>query len=309
MVWKIVFDGKVDFIKKKRKVIGETDANILFDDGSKYFKRNKLNNLVSNEWLKFQKSWFIFNPESRLNDVVKHPATFPSEMAADFIRFFTKEGATVLDPMVGTGSTVVGAVLSGRNGIGIELQEKYANVASKRLSFLSKQTSLVGHKEVSARIYNGDARDVDKMGINDVDFVITSPPYWDMLREKGAETQKERKMDKMDTCYSDDSNDVGNISDYDSFVETVCSIYEGIGNIMKSNAYLTIVVKNVKKGGVLYPLAWDIARRLSNGSKKVFTLKDEKIWCQDNIRLAPFGYGNAWVSNTVHHYCLNFQKR
>jgi hypothetical protein len=38
------------------------------------------------------------------------------------------------------------------------------------------------------------------------------------------------------------------------------------------------------------------------------TLKDERIWCQDNLRLAPYGMGNAWVSNTMHHYCLNFRK-
>jgi len=53
----------------------------------------------------------------------------------------------------------------------------------------------------------------------------------------------------------------------------------------------------VKKKGVLYPLAWDLAHRLS----QTYTLKDEKIWCQDNQRLNPYGMGNAWVSNTFHH--------
>ena len=71
-----------------------------------------------------------------------------------------------------------------------------------------------------------------------------------------------------------------------------------------AKAYLTIIVKNVKKGGKLYPLAWDLAARLG----KVYDLKDERIWCQDNQRLAPFAMGKAWVSNTMHHYCLNFRK-
>ena len=30
-------------------------------------------------------------------------------------------------------------------------------------------------------------------------------------------------------------------------------------------------------------------------------------WCIDNQRLAPYGMGNAWVSNTFHHYCLQFR--
>jgi len=60
----------------------------------------------------------------------------------------------------------------------------------------------------------------------------------------------------------------------------------------------------VKKGGTIYPLAWDLGR----GIGRFLTLKDEKIWCQDNQKLAPYGMGNAWVSNTMHHYCLNFRK-
>lgn len=67
---------------------------------------------------------------------------------------------------------------------------------------------------------------------------------------------------------------------------------------------MTVIVKNVKKNGEMYPLAWDLARGLS----RFLQLKDEKIWCQDNQTLAPYGMGHAWVSNTMHHYCLNFRK-
>jgi len=80
-------------------------------------------------------------------------------------------------------------------------------------------------------------------------------------------------------------------------------IYIQMKPFLKPRAYITIIVKNVKKGGKMYPLAWDLARRLDG----TYTLKDEKIWCQDNIRLFPYGMGNAWVSNTFHHYCLQFR--
>ena len=42
-----------------------------------------------------------------------------------------------------------------------------------------------------------------------------------------------------------------------------------------------MIVKNVKKGGKIYPLAWDLARRLS----AIYALKDERIWLQDNVML------------------------
>src|SRR3970040_1012030 len=92
---------------------------------------NKLNHLDPKSWLKFQKSWFIHNPPPRKKGVLVHPAKFPETMAQEFIEFFTKEGETVLDPMAGTGSTLVAALRSGRNSFGIELNPKYAEIAKQ----------------------------------------------------------------------------------------------------------------------------------------------------------------------------------
>ena len=103
--------------------------------------------------------------------------------------------------------------------------------------------------------------------------------------------------------YSDDPNDLGNIDDYEDFMDRLGGIYKALKPLLRPRAYLTIIVKKVKKGGRIYPLAWDLARTLG----ETYTLKDEKIWCQDDIRLAPYGLGNAWVSNTFHHYCLQFR--
>ena len=67
---------------------------------------------------------------------------------------------------------------------------------------------------------------------------------------------------------------------------------------------MTIVVKNIKKQGSNYPFAWDLAERLM----KKMVLLPESFWLQDDISIAPYGYGNTFVSNTFHQYCLSFQK-
>jgi hypothetical protein len=121
---------------------------------------------------------------------------------------------------------------------------------------------------------------------------------------RGAETQKKRRENGLDVFYSDDPRDLGNMADYEQFLDSLCRIYESLYPLLRNKAYLTIIVKNVKKGGKIYPLAWDLAKRLG----QTYTLKDERIWAQDNQRLAPFGLGSAWVSNTFHHYCLQFRK-
>ena len=269
--------------------------------------KNRLNNLEPKAWLKFQKSWFVHNPPPRKKGVLRHPAKFPETLAQEFIEFFTQEGQFVLDPMVGTGSTLVAALNAGRHSYGIELNPTYADIA-KQVVYEERQKLRQAADPLIAEVIEGNAADLDKFiqeyDIPPIDYVITSPPYWDMLHARGAQTQKQRRSDtNLDVFYSDDPNDLGNIHDYDEFVERLAGIYEGLKPFLRERAYLTIIVKNVKKGGKIYPLAWDLGWRLG----KTYTLKDEKIWCQDNQRLAPYGMGNAWVSNTFHHYCLQFR--
>ncbi|MGC8857258.1 MAG: DNA methyltransferase, partial [Anaerolineae bacterium] len=265
---------------------------------------NKLNDLDAKSWLKFQKSWFVHNPPPRKKGVLVHPAKFPETLAQEFIEFFTKRGQTVLDPMVGTGSTLVAALRAGRHGFGIELNPKYAQIAQQ---MVAEEREALGEAAAGLRseVIVGDAARLATYDLPLIDYVLTSPPYWDMLRARGAETQRKRRSTSgLDVTYSDDPNDLGNISDYEVFLERLVTIYVGLNPFLREKAYLTIIVKNVKKGGKVYPLAWDLARELG----KKYTLKDEKIWCQDNQRLAPFGFGSAWVSNTFHHYCLQFRK-
>jgi DNA modification methylase len=264
---------------------------------------NKLNDLDPKSWLKFQKSWFIHNPPPRKKGVLVHPAKFPETMAQEFIEFFTKKGQNVLDPMAGTGSTLVAALRAGRNSYGIELNPRYAEIAS---TIIGEERSRLGAEAggLTAQLFNGDAAEVLEFPLPAIDYVLTSPPYWDMLHARGGETQRKRRGSQdLDVIYSDHPNDLGNIEDYERFLETLVGIYAGLKPVLSPRAYLTIIVKNVKKGGRIYPLAWDIGRELG----KTFALKDERIWMQDNQRLAPYGMGSAWVSNTFHHYCLQFR--
>jgi len=266
-------------------------------------RQNRLNDLDPKTWLKFQKSWFIHNPPPRKKGVLVHPAKFPETMAQEFIEFFTKRGECVLDPMAGTGSTLVAALRAGRHSYGIELNPKYAEIARQIIA--EERTALGASVEgLTSNVITGDASHALDFGLSTFDFVLTSPPYWDMLHARGAQTQKKRRTaSELDVFYSDDPNDLGNVHDYEEFLARLVAIYQGLKPLLREKAYLTIIVKNIKKGGKIYPLAWDLAHELG----KVYTLKDEKIWAQNNQRLAPYGMNSAWVSNTFHHYCLQFR--
>ena len=63
----------------------------------------------------------------------KHPATFPEKLARDHILSWSNEGDTVLDPFCGSGTTAKMAKHNGRQFIGIEIEEKYCEIAARRL--------------------------------------------------------------------------------------------------------------------------------------------------------------------------------
>lgn len=259
--------------------------------------KNKLNELTGKEWILFTKSWFVFNAlpsdlkeerevTPRTDD---HPATFSPTMVSNFIRFFTKEGQTILDPFVGIGSTLVACDRTNRKGIGIELNPKYAEIAKLR----TKQQVVIG-----------DAQEIGQMNLPPINYCISSPPYWNVLQRSTKDFRKRRLANELDVQYSESMSDIGNIANYEEFLEVLVNIYRQIYDVLCDKGYITIIVKNVKKQGKLYPLAWDLARLLSD----LYVLKDERIWIQDRTRLAPYGYPYAWASNILHHYCLILRK-
>jgi DNA modification methylase len=269
--------------------------------------KNRLNALDSKAWLKFQKSWFVHNPPPRRKETLRHPAKFPETLAQEFIEFFTQPGQVVLDPMAGSGSALVAALRCGRHSYGVELNPAYVEIARE---VIAGERAALGDVAgpLTAEVLNGNAADLPRLAaaaaLPPFDYVLTSPPYWDMLHARGAQTQRQRRAaPELDVFYSQDPADLGNIHEYDLFLERLAQIYASLKPLLRPRAYLTIIVKNVKKSGKIYPLAWDLGRRLA----ETYRLKDERIWCQDNQRLAPYGLGNAWVSNTFHHYCLQFR--
>jgi len=242
------------------------------------------------------KNWFILKPKPRTKDEILHPAKYPEDLVELYLDEFTQPGDTVFDPMSGTGTTQVSSLQMGRNAYGIELSELFHGIATKRCESISSNLEWT--------IFHGDARDIQSFSIPKLDYIITSPPYWDMLNMKGAEIQAARKAKGLKTNYSDHENDLGNMTEYSEFLALLLGIYRGMITKLKQGGHLTIVVKNIKKKGNHYPLAFDLSESLI----KYLTLVHIGFWCQDDLQIAPYGYKHTWVSNTFHHYCLTFKK-
>ena len=75
---------------------------------------------------------WTFNGQSK-KGAGGHPAPFPLELPRRCIKLFSYIGDTVLDPFLGSGSTLIASYLHGRKGIGVEIDKKYCDIAVKRL--------------------------------------------------------------------------------------------------------------------------------------------------------------------------------
>ena len=281
--------------------------------------KNKLNELSGKEWIKFTKTWFIHRPSPRGRTKLLHPAAFPESLVKQFVEFFTKREQLVLDPFLGTGSTLLACIESNRCGIGVEVVKEWADIAEKRIEKVMAQKRGSEHllktmglrpEKLLIKVIHGDSRNLSKLWQENrfpfADYCITSPPYWNQLK-RNYMRQRGRAEKGLATKYSEDPNDVGNIDDYDGFLKALKVVFNEVYKVTKNRGYLTVITNNVFFNGRVYPLAFDTVRILSE-EPCPWVPKDEKIWLQDDKPLLPLGVFTAWVGNRAHQYCLIFRK-
>jgi len=88
--------------------------------------------------------WYYSNANNRSkeNYIIKHPATFPEQLAGDHILSWSNENDIVLDPFMGSGTTGVMALKLNRQFIGIEKVEEFFNIATNRIDKDLKQEKI-----------------------------------------------------------------------------------------------------------------------------------------------------------------------
>ena len=85
------------------------------------------NGMTAREWTLSSRSVWNDVSSARKGKHLLHGATFPEKLAERVILMYSKEGDYVLDPFLGTGTTVISAIKNNRFGYGIELADKYYN--------------------------------------------------------------------------------------------------------------------------------------------------------------------------------------
>ncbi len=274
----------------------------LENQPGKYDERNTLNDLDGRSWLLLSKSFWI--SESSIEDkaAYSHPAPFMVKDIEKLISLFTKRGMTVLDPFVGSGTTLIAASNLGRKGIGIDLNEEYHQLYIHRISNAEQQCE--------CEYLVGDSLEVlDTIG--EVDYIVTSPPYHNILRNNSKGTRnnsgKNYRMSARDGVdyYSEMDNDLGNFDRYEDFLVALKDIMEKAFNHLSNKKYASIIISDFTVDKKEVCVQADIVKLMQEIG---FNFVGTTILIQTVKPLYPFGYPYAYKINHHHQNIINFRK-
>lgn len=286
----------------------------------------QLNSLSGKEWVQSTKSvWMTEVPREDLleiPDVVEqgstgvllseaaprdsmkkqHPATFYEKDIAKLIEFFTKPDEVVLDPFCGVASTGIACLDTGRNFIGVELYQRWLEIAQARLE---QHRTLFSLRHITL-LHKGDSMVVLKtMPEESVDFIVTSPPYWSILDKQDHKAKAERIALDLPTDYGQHENDLANIESYQEFLNTLQHHFEQYHRLLKVGRYTAIIVSDFRHKQQYYMFHAHVAERLE---KAGFVLQGLINLVQDNKHLYPYGFPTTYVPNISNQYVVLARK-
>lgn len=112
---------------------------------------------------------------------------WPPQLARALILAYTEPGDTVLDPMSGSGTTCVEAVLLGRNCIAVDISYEAVMLTHHRLYHLVEAMKRAGRGPSAwYMVYHGDARRLERLAGESVDLVAAHPPYYNIIEYGGG---------------------------------------------------------------------------------------------------------------------------
>lgn len=283
-------------------------------------REKTFNGLSASEWASLSRSVWNDVSSARQKKHLKHGATYPEKLCDRLISMYSKQGDTVLDPFLGTGTTVVAAVKNNRNGIGIELTERFFSVATDSINEVlnSSQLSLLSDRQDlgTADIRKGDCCEVLKSIEDDtVQLTITSPPYADLIHKVVEDRTLHHKNSAFVTennattnIYSDDEKDLGNMS-MDEYIKKVEIIMSELYRVTKPGGYNAWVVKDFRDTKNKIPYI-DLHSKIAYaGEKAGFKYHDLIIWDQNQHRkLVLLGYPSVFYVNQNHSYIVVLRK-
>jgi DNA modification methylase len=267
-----------------------------------------INCMDAKDWMKSQLGVWQFNYTGKdIRDKKLHPATFPISLSARVISLFTHRGELVLDPFVGSGTTLVAAEDLDRNAIGFDLKEDYVQLSGSRLA-----QNVVGKTQRVA--VQDDALNIPMyLDPESVSLIWTSPPYSNLLNRKRQNKSRRgdlRANEQLGVVeqYSQDPRDLGTM-ELDGYTKKMGDIFERLLPLLHPKAHCVVNVPD---------FWWENQRitihvaLIEEMRSRGYELRNIIVWDRTNIvnKIGIFGWPSNYITMGVtFEYLLDFWRR
>ncbi len=207
------------------------------------------------------------------------------EVVRNLILRYSKEKDHLLDCMIGGGTTAIEAKILNRHITCVDINEKAIERTIKSLEFEVDNKS-------KQRIVKCDARDMKFIKDEEIDFVLTHPPYADIIK------------------YSDGTipDDLSNIHDAEKFVDEIGNVARELFRVLRKGKYCAILMGDTRRNKMYQPLAYKVMQKFLDVG---FELKEDIIKRQFNCKATGFWVEKSKQGNfllIMHEHLFVFQK-
>ena len=224
--------------------------------------------------------WASHTPQYRGN--------WPPQMVRNIIELYSEPGDTVLDPMVGGGTTPVECLLTGRNSLSIDINPGAIVITRDRLDLPVEFLENV--RKTEHRTFVGDVRNMDTIADSSVDLIATHPPYANIISYAPLV-----------------DGDLSQLNNYDIFFNEFSKAISEMMRVLKPGGFCAILVGDTHNRSHFVPIS---TRMLLEFLRRGFILKEDVIkkeWnCESDRNLGK--YAGADFLFTMHEHLFIFEK-
>ena len=247
-------------------------------------------------------SQYVINSKSKIDKIgLKHPAPYSYIDINNICEIEQINNSTILDPFLGVGSTILGTYKNNYN-IGIEINKQYIDLIKQRIDFLNID-DLTTEKY---KIINGDCLKKISTIKEKINYVITSPPYFNILKNKSKGIRHDNSQSRQGIeYYTDLIDDLGNYDNYNLYLEAMTKLFKKIYKKMDINGEVYLIISDFTIDKKEKDIHSDMIVALNNAG---YIYEGTSYILQNQKSIYPFGYPYKLVLNHIYRYIIKFRK-